>query len=146
MYDTDITASETKIASSLSISRHPGISLPPSPPPPLSHIHSALSSAPLVLPRALHALRGPVLAQAGKTAEAPAPTPQQQQQKEDDAWRSVPLPTSDESEQMLRLRHSSAHVMAMAVQRIFPKAQVREGARAELTYLNCMFLTLCHSA
>jgi len=39
----------------------------------------------------------------------------------------VALPTSDESEELLRIRHTSAHVMAMAVQRLFPKAQVTIG-------------------
>ena len=36
------------------------------------------------------------------------------------------LPTNDGSENLLRIRHSSAHVMAMAVQRLFPKAQVED--------------------
>ncbi|CAI5468619.1 unnamed protein product [Closterium sp. Yama58-4] len=38
-----------------------------------------------------------------------------------------PLPTNESSEQLLRIRHTSAHVMAMAVQRLFPKAQVTIG-------------------
>ena len=39
----------------------------------------------------------------------------------------VALPTSDESDALLRLRHTSAHVMAMAVQRLFPEARVTIG-------------------
>jgi threonyl-tRNA synthetase len=39
----------------------------------------------------------------------------------------VELPTNDNDEELLRIRHSSAHVMAMAVQRIFPEAQVTIG-------------------
>eukprot|EP00968_Pinguiococcus_pyrenoidosus_P015054 scaffold1384_cov256-Pinguiococcus_pyrenoidosus.AAC.7 len=37
------------------------------------------------------------------------------------------LPTNDSSERLLRIRHSSAHVMAMAVQRLFPDVQVTIG-------------------
>ena len=40
---------------------------------------------------------------------------------------AVPLPTSDESDRLLRLRHSSAHLMAMAVQRLHKDAQVTIG-------------------
>jgi len=34
------------------------------------------------------------------------------------------LPTNENNNNLLRIRHSSAHVMAMAVQRLYPKAQV----------------------
>jgi threonyl-tRNA synthetase len=37
------------------------------------------------------------------------------------------LPTNDNDEGLLKIRHSSAHVMAMAVQQIFPEAQVTIG-------------------
>ena len=37
------------------------------------------------------------------------------------------LPTNENDESLLKLRHSSAHVMAMAVQRTFPEAQVTIG-------------------
>ena len=37
------------------------------------------------------------------------------------------LPTSDESDELLRIRHSSAHVMAMAVQRLYPDVKVTIG-------------------
>lgn len=37
------------------------------------------------------------------------------------------LPTNDNDDELLRIRHSSAHVMAMAVQKIFPEAQVTIG-------------------
>lgn len=39
----------------------------------------------------------------------------------------IELPTNDSDEELLRIRHSSAHVMAMAVQKIFPEAQVTIG-------------------
>jgi len=39
----------------------------------------------------------------------------------------VALPTSDESENLLKIRHTSAHVMAMAVQKVFPSAQCTIG-------------------
>ena len=37
------------------------------------------------------------------------------------------LPTNDSDNDLLKLRHSSAHVMAMAVQEVFPEAQVTIG-------------------
>eukprot|EP01023_Acetabularia_acetabulum_P062329 TRINITY_DN7661_c0_g2_i1.p1 TRINITY_DN7661_c0_g2~~TRINITY_DN7661_c0_g2_i1.p1 ORF type:complete len:705 (-),score=112.98 TRINITY_DN7661_c0_g2_i1:365-2362(-) len=37
------------------------------------------------------------------------------------------LPTSDESEEILRIRHSCAHIMAMAVQRLYKGTQVTIG-------------------
>lgn len=37
------------------------------------------------------------------------------------------LPTNDDDEELLKIRHSSAHVMAMAVQEIYPEAQVTIG-------------------
>lgn len=39
----------------------------------------------------------------------------------------VYLPRTNESEQLKRIRHTFSHVMAMAVQRLFPKAQVTIG-------------------
>lgn len=39
----------------------------------------------------------------------------------------IPLPTSDESEELLRIRHSASHVMAMALQKVFPEAQTTIG-------------------
>lgn len=46
-----------------------------------------------------------------------------------DAAPAVPvtLPSNEQSPQLLRMRHTAAHVMAMAVQRLFPKAQVTIG-------------------
>ncbi|MBM5813781.1 MAG: threonine--tRNA ligase, partial [Cyanobacteria bacterium M_DeepCast_100m_m1_067] len=45
--------------------------------------------------------------------------------------QSIALPKSSESETLLRIRHSMSHVMAMAVQRLFPKAQVTIGPWTE---------------
>ncbi|XP_010542010.1 PREDICTED: threonine--tRNA ligase, chloroplastic/mitochondrial 2 [Tarenaya hassleriana] len=39
----------------------------------------------------------------------------------------VPLPTNESSEKLLRIRHTCAHVMAMAVQKLFPIAKVTIG-------------------
>ncbi|KAK3276566.1 hypothetical protein CYMTET_15366 [Cymbomonas tetramitiformis] len=39
----------------------------------------------------------------------------------------ISLPTSDESEELLRIRHTTAHVMAMAVQRLFKDAKCTIG-------------------
>ena len=43
----------------------------------------------------------------------------------------IALPKTSESEQLLRIRHSMSHVMAMAVQKLFPKAQVTIGPWTE---------------
>eukprot|EP00527_Entomoneis_sp_CCMP2396_P005113 CAMPEP_0198150238 /NCGR_PEP_ID=MMETSP1443-20131203/49984_1 /TAXON_ID=186043 /ORGANISM="Entomoneis sp., Strain CCMP2396" /LENGTH=688 /DNA_ID=CAMNT_0043815501 /DNA_START=104 /DNA_END=2170 /DNA_ORIENTATION=+ len=51
------------------------------------------------------------------TVEAPA-------KKEDEV---AELPTNDNDEDLLKIRHSSAHVMAMAVQQVFPEAQTTIG-------------------
>jgi threonyl-tRNA synthetase len=40
---------------------------------------------------------------------------------------AIVLPTNDNDPDLLKIRHSSAHVMAMAVQQIFPEAQVTIG-------------------
>jgi len=48
-------------------------------------------------------------------------------QEESKETEFVPLPTNDESPGLVKIRHSSAHIMAMAVQRLFPKAQVTIG-------------------
>ena len=50
---------------------------------------------------------------------APAPT------------ESVVLPKTSESDTLLRIRHSMSHVMAMAVQKLFPQAQVTIGPWTE---------------
>eukprot|EP01039_Chlorochromonas_danica_P010823 gene10823-12033_t len=41
--------------------------------------------------------------------------------------KKVELPTNEKSEQLLKIRHSSAHVMAMAVQKLFPNIKVTIG-------------------
>ena len=37
------------------------------------------------------------------------------------------LPTNDSDEELLKIRHSTAHIMAMAVQKIYPEAQTTIG-------------------
>jgi threonyl-tRNA synthetase len=44
-----------------------------------------------------------------------------------DTITPISLPKTSESEQLKRIRHTTSHVMAMAVQRLFPKAQVTIG-------------------
>lgn len=46
---------------------------------------------------------------------------------EGDVPDKIHLPRTDESEQLKRIRHTFSHVMAMAVQRLFPKTQVTIG-------------------
>lgn len=57
------------------------------------------------------------------TVEAVTAQPNVVEQKQE----PIVLPTSDESEQLLRIRHSCAHIMAMAVQRVYKDAQVTIG-------------------
>ncbi|HEY9886810.1 MAG TPA: threonine--tRNA ligase [Candidatus Obscuribacterales bacterium] len=44
-----------------------------------------------------------------------------------DSPEKIHLPRTDESENLKRIRHTFSHVMAMAVQKLFPKAQVTIG-------------------
>ena len=44
---------------------------------------------------------------------------------------NIYLPKTDESDDLKRIRHTFSHVMAMAVQRLFPKAQVTIGPWTE---------------
>src|SRR4028119_2076404 len=41
--------------------------------------------------------------------------------------QKINLPRTSESEQLQKIRHTASHVMAMAVQKLFPKAQVTIG-------------------
>ena len=66
------------------------------------------------------------LSRSGATARLMATVaPEKQAAKDADVFNE--LPTNDNDEELLRIRHSSAHVMAMAVQRLFPEAQVTIG-------------------
>ncbi|NJN31524.1 MAG: threonine--tRNA ligase [Synechococcales cyanobacterium RM1_1_8] len=47
------------------------------------------------------------------------------------AMEPMRLPKTSESEQLKKIRHSTSHVMAMAVQKLFPKAQVTIGPWTE---------------
>lgn len=49
----------------------------------------------------------------------------QETQKEEK--EKIVLPTNESSEKLLRIRHTCAHVMAMAVQKLFPEAKVTIG-------------------
>lgn len=51
------------------------------------------------------------------------PNPEEQQ--------PIRLPRTSESEQLKKIRHTTSHVMAMAVQKLFPKAQVTIGPWTE---------------
>ena len=47
------------------------------------------------------------------------------------AGAAIQLPRTSESEQLLRIRHSMSHVLAMAVQKLFPQARVTIGPWTE---------------
>lgn len=57
-------------------------------------------------------------------SSSPAPAPQAQQPP-------LHLPRTSESDRLKRIRHSTSHVMAMAVQKLFPQAQVTIGPWTE---------------
>jgi threonyl-tRNA synthetase len=48
-----------------------------------------------------------------------------------EAAAAIPLPKTSESPSLLRIRHSMSHVLAMAVQTLFPRAQVTIGPWTE---------------
>ncbi|WP_199322152.1 threonine--tRNA ligase [Leptolyngbya sp. FACHB-321] len=50
---------------------------------------------------------------------------------EDDQPEKIHLPRTSESEPLQRIRHTTSHVMAMAVQKLFPKVQVTIGPSIE---------------
>ena len=63
---------------------------------------------------------------------APSPTSDAcQPTAADGAATAVTLPKTSESPELLRIRHSMSHVMAMAVQKLFPQAKVTIGPWTE---------------
>jgi threonyl-tRNA synthetase len=60
----------------------------------------------------------PMVQQPMSPNQAPNPSPQPEK---------MYLPRTSESEQLKKIRHTASHVMAMAVQKLFPKAQVTIG-------------------
>jgi threonyl-tRNA synthetase len=51
----------------------------------------------------------------------------QPEQSEHSSVEKISLPRTSESESLKKIRHTTSHVMAMAVQKLFPKAQVTIG-------------------
>ncbi len=51
----------------------------------------------------------------------------QPEQSEPSSVEKISLPRTSESESLKKIRHTTSHVMAMAVQKLFPKAQVTIG-------------------
>jgi 2-keto-4-pentenoate hydratase/2-oxohepta-3-ene-1,7-dioic acid hydratase in catechol pathway len=56
--------------------------------------------------------------------------------QETQAVEKIYLPRTSESETLKKIRHTASHIMAMAVQKLFPKAQVTIGPWIE-TDLDC---------
>jgi threonyl-tRNA synthetase len=65
-------------------------------------------------------------AMASGAAGGPSTQLEDREQEQASAPMPIVLPTND-NEHLLRVRHTAAHVMAMAVQKLFPKAQVTIG-------------------
>jgi threonyl-tRNA synthetase len=55
------------------------------------------------------------------------PMPPQSSDNQTEQPEKMSLPRSSESENLRKIRHTASHVMAMAVQKLFPKAQVTIG-------------------
>lgn len=53
---------------------------------------------------------------------------------------TIDLPTNENSQNLLSIRHSTAHVMAMAVQKLFPEAKVTIGPWIDNGYKNIYHL------
>jgi hypothetical protein len=56
-------------------------------------------------------------------------TPVEEEKTVDDlaAALAIDLPTNENNPNLLKIRHSSAHILAMAVQRVFPSVRVTIG-------------------
>ena len=87
------------------------------------------------MPAAASTSNSSELAPAGSstTASSVHPVSDSSGSPQQEAGSAAPLvlPKTSESSQLLRLRHSMSHVMAMAVQKLFPKAQVTIGPWTE---------------
>uniref|UniRef100_M0WZI9 threonine--tRNA ligase n=1 Tax=Hordeum vulgare subsp. vulgare TaxID=112509 RepID=M0WZI9_HORVV len=66
-------------------------------------------------------------AAAPEAAEATGHAAQAETAGEEEVEARVVLPTNESSENLLRIRHTCAHVMAMAVQKLFPNSKVTIG-------------------
>ncbi|XP_072977717.1 threonine--tRNA ligase, chloroplastic/mitochondrial 2 [Typha angustifolia] len=64
---------------------------------------------------------------AAVAAEAAVEAEEKSSKEEQSAEERVVLPTNESSERLLRIRHTCAHVMAMAVQKLFPGSKVTIG-------------------
>ncbi|GAQ89131.1 threonyl-tRNA synthetase [Klebsormidium nitens] len=91
------------------------------------NLWSSASSSPLLPSLSRRPLS--VAAVASTVQESVAEAPQHVPKKPDGPpeRERVELPTNDSSETLLKIRHTSAHVMAMAVQKLFPGTQVTIG-------------------
>ncbi|KAK4386352.1 Threonine--tRNA ligase, chloroplastic/mitochondrial 2 [Sesamum angolense] len=64
---------------------------------------------------------------ATQITEAPTASPPGEAHDTDSSDGRIVLPTNQSSERLLRIRHTCAHVMAMAVQKVYPDAKVTIG-------------------
>jgi threonyl-tRNA synthetase len=66
----------------------------------------------------------------------------------------IPLPTNENNPKLVKIRHTTAHVLAMAVQKLFPDAKLATGPWIENGYcvltcscinilINCAIFFLC---
>ncbi|TXG55484.1 hypothetical protein EZV62_020740 [Acer yangbiense] len=82
----------------------------------LRHGHAALSTSSTA-----------ASAVATESTQTPTLDGAEQTQKTVEETEKIVLPTNKSSEKLLRIRHSCAHVMAMAVQKLYPDAKVTIG-------------------
>lgn len=79
------------------------------------------------LPRRSEALAVKASVTAGQEVDVTAVTEESKGNGVAEKEERVELPTNESSEKLLQIRHTTAHVMAMAVQKLYPDAQVTIG-------------------
>ncbi|XP_051114695.1 threonine--tRNA ligase, chloroplastic/mitochondrial 2 [Andrographis paniculata] len=118
------------MALSLSLSKHCLLSCPSSARL-LSHFsskcHFNVSPSFAILNRTSGLRRAKFSAVATEVTEKPTVPPPGEDGDANVSERRVVLPTNESSEKLLRIRHTCAHVMAMAVQKVYPDAKVTIG-------------------
>jgi threonyl-tRNA synthetase len=65
-------------------------------------------------------------------------------QTQEEEAEVIVLPTNDDTPELLKIRHSSAHIMAMAVQRLF-REQKSPPCRKDQTYFGCVKSPCAHA-
>ncbi|KAE8720283.1 Threonine--tRNA ligase [Hibiscus syriacus] len=112
------------------LSSSPFLSKPTSLPLPNSSLSLHFPLKPLVFfPKRcqLKRIRGSAVATDSAQPEVELQNDPLQETQKQEQTPTLVLPTNDSSDELLRIRHTCAHVMAMAVQKLYPEAKVTIG-------------------